>query len=143
VVVPRNLLGNRLIGAFRNSAAGQQWHNKHFKFMLRLERLWEQQNRTPVLLISGAIILAIALLDWWTKPYVSLGFFYLFPIMLAAGFLPRWMVVLLGVVCAVLSEVFSSLDNIFKAIPGERRKSFCFEGLKYGAVAKKFGHLDE
>ena len=78
--------------------------------MLRLERLWEQQNRTLVLLISGTIILAIALLDWWTKPYVSLGFFYLFPIMLTAGFLPRWAVVLLGVVCAVLSETFSSLD---------------------------------
>jgi two-component system sensor kinase FixL len=78
--------------------------------MLRLERLWEQQNRIPVLLISGAIILAIALLDWWTKPYVSLGFFYLFPIMLTAGFLPRWAVVLLGGVCAVLSELFSSLD---------------------------------
>ena len=78
--------------------------------MLRLERLWEQTNRIPVLLISGAIILAIALLDWWTKPYVSLGFFYLFPIMLTAGFLPRWAVVLLGVVCAVLSELFSSLD---------------------------------
>jgi two-component system sensor kinase FixL len=78
--------------------------------MLRLERLWEQQNRTPVLLISGAIILAIALLDWWTKPYVSLGFFYLFPIMLTAGFLPRWIVVLLAAVCAVLSELFSSLD---------------------------------
>jgi PAS domain S-box-containing protein len=78
--------------------------------MLRLERLWEQQNRAPVLLISGAIILAIALLDWWTKPYVSLGFFYLFPIMLTAGFLPRWIVVLLAAVCAVLSELFSSLD---------------------------------
>jgi two-component system sensor kinase FixL len=78
--------------------------------MLRLERLWEQTNRIPVLLISGAIILGIALLDWWTKPYVSLGFFYLFPIMLTAGFLPRWAVVLLGVVCAVLSELFSSLD---------------------------------
>jgi two-component system sensor kinase FixL len=78
--------------------------------MLRLERLWEQQNRTPVLLISGAMILGIALLDWRTKPYVSLGFFYLFPIMLTAGFLPRWVVVLLGGVCAVLSEVFSSLD---------------------------------
>jgi PAS domain S-box-containing protein len=86
--------------------------------MLRLERLWEQQNRAPVLLISGAIILAIALLDWWTKPYVSLGFFYLFPIMLTAGFLPRWTVVLLAAVCAVLSELFSSLDpkdSIFRS----------------------------
>src|ERR1700686_5398755 len=81
--------------------------------MLHLERLWEQQNRTAVLLISGAIILAIALLDWWTKPYVSLGFFYLFPIMLAAGFLPRWGVALLGLGCAVLSALYSLLEMSF------------------------------
>jgi len=39
-----------------------------------------------------------------------LGFLYLFPIMLAAGFLPRWAIVLLGVACAFLSERFSNLD---------------------------------
>src|ERR1700684_4077975 len=71
-----------------------------------LERVWEDRNRTPVLLVSAAIIGAIALVDWWTKPYVSLGFLYLFPIMLAAGFLPRWAVGTLGVVCAILAEVF-------------------------------------
>jgi DNA-binding CsgD family transcriptional regulator len=48
--------------------------------------------------------------DWLTKPYFSIGFLYLFPIMLAAGFLPRWAILLLSVACAVLSEVFSSLD---------------------------------
>ena len=37
-------------------------------------------------------------------PYVSLGFLYLFPIMLAAGFLPRWSIALLGVGCAILSD---------------------------------------
>ena len=65
------------------------------------------------MVVSGAIILAIALLDWWTKPYVSLGFLYLFPIMLAAGFLPRWAVALLGVTSAILAEVFSALDTSF------------------------------
>jgi len=54
--------------------------------------------------------LVIALADWWTKPYVSLGFLYLFPVMLGAGFLPRWAVAVLGAACAVLSEVFSSLE---------------------------------
>jgi len=56
------------------------------------------------------MIVAIALVDWWTTPYVSLGFLYLFPIMLAAGFLPRTALVAVSVFCAVLSEVFSSLD---------------------------------
>jgi len=78
--------------------------------MLRVEGIWDQRNRTAVLLISGVIVLAIALVDWRTKPYVSLGFLYLFPIMLTAGFVPRWAVILLGAACAVLSEAFSSLD---------------------------------
>jgi len=81
------------------------------KSMWRLERVWEESNRTIVLLVSGAIILLVALADWWTKPFVAFGVLYLFPIMLAAGFLPRWVVALLGVGCAVLSESFSSLDR--------------------------------
>ncbi len=78
--------------------------------MLPLERLWSERNRDPILLISGVIILAVALIDWWTKPFVSLGFLYLFPIMFAAGFLPRWLVAALGIVCAVLAEEFSALE---------------------------------
>jgi two-component system sensor kinase FixL len=78
--------------------------------MPQLERVWEESNRTSVLLISGAIIVIVAAVDWWTKPYVSLGFLYLFPIMLGAAFLPRWAVVLLAAGCAVLAEVFSSLQ---------------------------------
>ena len=81
--------------------------------MLSLERLWHERSRTPVLAISGTIILLIAVVDWWTKPYVSLGFLYLFPIMFAAAFLPRWLVALLGVTCAYLAEVFSSLAPSF------------------------------
>jgi PAS domain S-box-containing protein len=77
--------------------------------MLNLEWIWEPRHRAAVLLISGGIVLAIAGVDWWTKPYVSLGFFYLFPIMLAAGFLPRWAIALMGIACALLSERFSNL----------------------------------
>src|SRR5260370_30145060 len=79
--------------------------------MWRLERVWEECNRPPVLLLSGAIILVVAVADWWTKPFVAFGILYLFPIMLAAGFLPRWVIALLGTGCAVLSEAFSSLDR--------------------------------
>ena len=75
--------------------------------MLRLEQVWEVRNRTKVLSISAAAIVAIATVDWLTKPYLSLGFLYLFPIVLMAGFLPRWAIPPLGVVCAVLSELFS------------------------------------
>ncbi|MGO9863265.1 MAG: LuxR C-terminal-related transcriptional regulator [Terriglobales bacterium] len=78
--------------------------------MLNLELMWEARNRTTVLLTSTATVFAIAAIDWWTKPYVSLGFLYLFPIMLAAGFLPRWAITLMGIACALLSERFSNLD---------------------------------
>jgi DNA-binding CsgD family transcriptional regulator len=78
--------------------------------MVSIERLWNERNRNKVLAISGVIILVIAIVDWRTKPYVSLGFLYLFPIMFAAAFLPRWLVALIGFVCALLAELFSSLD---------------------------------
>jgi two-component system, LuxR family, sensor kinase FixL len=78
--------------------------------MPSFDRLWDQRNRAPVLALSTFLVAAIALVDWWTKPYVSLGFLYLFPIMLAAAFLPRWFVALLGAACATLAEVFSSLE---------------------------------
>lgn len=78
--------------------------------MPHLDRIWERRNRTTVLLASTFIVLGIAVVDWWTKPYFSLGFLYLFPIMLAAGFLPRWAIVLVGVACGLLSERFSNLD---------------------------------
>jgi hypothetical protein len=57
--------------------------------ILPAEQFWDRANRIPVLLASIGMIVVIALVDWWTTPYVSLGFLYLVPIMLAAGFLPR------------------------------------------------------
>lgn len=79
--------------------------------MLSLDKLWSPPNRILVLSAAAIMIVAIALVDWWTLPYVSLGFLYLFPIMLAAGFLPRPALIVLGIVCGILSEVFSSLDS--------------------------------
>ena len=79
--------------------------------MFSLATLSEERNRTSVLAISGTIILIVAAVDWWTKPYVTLVFLYLITIMLASAFLPRWLVALLGFACADLAEVFSSLDQ--------------------------------
>jgi PAS domain S-box-containing protein len=88
-----------------------------------LERIWEPRSRTMILLASALAVLAIAAVDWWTKPYFSLGFLYLFPIMLAAGFVPRWVVVVLGIGCALLSERFSNLD------PSDSTIRLAFEAL--------------
>ncbi|MBV9265321.1 MAG: PAS domain S-box protein [Acidobacteriaceae bacterium] len=93
--------------------------------MWHFEDIWEARNRAPVLALSGVLLLGIALVDWLTKPYWSLGFLYLFPIMLAAGFLPRWGIFLLAATCAVLNEVFSSLD------PSEALVRLCFVSLAF------------
>lgn len=81
--------------------------------MPSLEKIWEIHNRKAVLLVSAIVITLIAVVDWKTDPYFSLGFLYLFPIIAVSGFLPRWMVALLGVGCALLSEIFSSLDRSY------------------------------
>jgi two-component system sensor kinase FixL len=74
-----------------------------------LDAIWDKRYRTPALILSTVAIFLTALFDWWTKPYVSFGFLYLFPIILMAGFLPRYLIALSGAVCAILSEMFSSL----------------------------------
>jgi PAS domain S-box-containing protein len=79
--------------------------------MPRLESLWDERNRGRVLAVSAFLVLVIAVVDWRTLPYLSLGFLYLFPIILAAGFLPRWAVALMGIGCAGLSELFSELGT--------------------------------
>ena len=55
--------------------------------------------------------MAIAVADWATKPYISLGFLYLFPIMILGGFLSRAQIVGVALVCAVLQEAFSNLPE--------------------------------
>ncbi len=66
-------------------------------------------KRKFVLTFAISLIAAIAFADWLTKPYISIGFLYLFPIMLVGGILRRWQIVLLSLLCAILQEAFSNL----------------------------------
>lgn len=72
---------------------------------------YSPKNRVRSLTIAAVLILSIAVADWATKPYYSLGFLYLFPIMLAGGFLPRVQILGLSLFCAILHEVFSSFPS--------------------------------
>lgn len=90
---------------------------------MAVENLWNRRNQMPVLMASAGMIAVIALADWWTPPYVSLGFLYVLPIMLAAGFLPRSVLAAVGVLCTGLTEAFSSLD------PSGRVFRMVFEAL--------------
>jgi two-component system sensor kinase FixL len=78
---------------------------------MELSLIYRRENRTRFLIAAAILIVAIATIDWLTKPYISIGFLYLFPIMLIAGFLPRWQIVAIALVCAVLQELFSELPS--------------------------------
>jgi len=69
--------------------------------------LYSPQNRRRALAATAALVALVAAADWITKPNFSLNFLYLFPIMLAGGFLNRWQIAVMGVCCAILGELFS------------------------------------
>jgi two-component system, LuxR family, sensor kinase FixL len=73
--------------------------------------IYAPANRVKLLTVAGSLVAAIAILDWRTKPYLSLGFLYLFPIVIAGGFLSRTQVVVVALICAFLQEAFSNLPQ--------------------------------
>ncbi len=73
--------------------------------------IYTRATRRFLLLAAAVLVAAIAFTDWFTKPYISIGFLYLFPIMLISGILPRWQIVGVALLCSVLQEVFSNLPS--------------------------------
>ena len=78
---------------------------------MELSSIYSEDNRKRFLVAAVVLIVVIAVVDWQTKPFISIGFLYLFPILLVAGFLPRWQVIFVALVCAVLQELFSELPS--------------------------------
>jgi len=78
---------------------------------MEFSSIYSEDNRKRFLIAAVILIAVIAVIDWQTKPFISIGFLYLFPIMLVAGFLPRWQITLVALVCAVLQELFSELPS--------------------------------
>jgi two-component system, LuxR family, sensor kinase FixL len=78
---------------------------------MELSSIYSQANRQRFLVAAAILIVVIAVVDWQTKPFISIGFLYLFPILLVAGFLPRWQIIFVALVCAVLQELFSELPS--------------------------------
>ena len=79
--------------------------------MKDLLSIYAPVHRIKLMVVAGLLISVIAVIDWATKPYISLGFLYLFPIMILGGFLSRIQIVGVALVCAVLQEVFSNLPE--------------------------------
>ena len=78
---------------------------------MEFSSIYSEENRKRFLVAAAILIVVIAVVDWQTKPFISIGFLYLFPILLVAGFLPRWQIALVALVCAVLQELFSELPS--------------------------------
>jgi hypothetical protein len=66
-------------------------------------------NRNILLVAAAGLTCVIALADWYTRPFISIGFLYLFPMMLISGVLKRWQIVTASVACAILQELYSNL----------------------------------
>jgi len=78
---------------------------------MKFSSIYSEDNRRRFLIFAAVLIVVIAVVDWQTKPFISIGFLYLFPILLVAGFLPRWQMILVALICAVLQELFSELPS--------------------------------
>ena len=79
--------------------------------MKSLLSIFAPANRTTLLTVAGFMVAAIAVADWLTKPYISLGFLYLFPIIIVGAFLSRTQTIGVALVCTVLQEAFSNLPE--------------------------------
>jgi two-component system, LuxR family, sensor kinase FixL len=79
--------------------------------MKDLLSIYAPTNRTRMLAIATLLIAGIAIIDWWATHYISLGFLYLFPIIILGGFLSRAQIIGVALVCAFLQEAFSNLPE--------------------------------
>lgn len=80
--------------------------------MNRLDRFlaWSEGHRLVIVAAAAALVTATAALDW-VLPNASVGFLYLFPILLSAAILSRPQVVALAFLCAYLREAFDPLQG--------------------------------
>jgi signal transduction histidine kinase len=74
----------------------------------KLLQLYTETHRGKVLASAALLLAAIILVDWIIVPGIPLGGFYILPILLAAGFLNRYQLVGLSLVCAILREAFGT-----------------------------------
>jgi two-component system sensor kinase FixL len=84
---------------------------------------YAEANRERLLATAALLIVVIGVVDWATVRSLGLGFLYFFPIVLASGFLSRWQIVVVALVCAVWREAFSYLPAGPERLP---RVAFVF-----------------
>jgi two-component system, cell cycle sensor histidine kinase and response regulator CckA len=70
---------------------------------------YSRTNRFAVVASAAAMLAAIAFVDLYLVRTASLGFLYIVPLVVAAGFLHRWQIVLAALACAILREAGSPI----------------------------------
>src|SRR5580658_6638740 len=63
-----------------------------------------------VLLKAGVLIAIIAIADWRADKDVTLGFLYLFPMLMVGSVLKRWQIGIVAALCTLLAEIFDSFE---------------------------------
>jgi two-component system, LuxR family, sensor kinase FixL len=87
-------------------------------------------TRSSALIRAGALIAVIAIIDWRVENNVSLGFLYLFPMLILGAWLERWQLAVAASLCTVLVEVFDPFK--FTASEGVPRVILVFAAF-FGA----------
>ena len=98
--------------------------------MARAVSIYSPANRGKFLALAAVMIIAVAAIDWRTPSYISLGFLYLFPIMLVSGYLTKTQIAIVGLLCSGLQELFSNLPRD-QAIPRLAMTSIGFVGTGF------------
>src|SRR5271154_3502641 len=66
---------------------------------------------TKAVLLKAALLIAlIALADWRADKDVTLGFLYLFPMLMVGSVLKRWQIGVVAALCTFLAELFDSFE---------------------------------
>ena len=66
---------------------------------------------TKSILLKAAVLIAvIAFADWRADKDVTLGFLYLFPMLMVGSVLKRWQIAIAATLCTFLAEFFDSFD---------------------------------
>ena len=63
-----------------------------------------------ILLKAGLLIAVIAFADWRADKDVTLGFLYLFPMLMVGSVLKRWQIGAVAALCTFLAEIFDSFE---------------------------------
>ncbi len=78
-------------------------------------RYLSSATRSAVLVRATLLIALIALIDWKVETNISLGFLYLFPMLIVGAQLSRWQIALVAALCTQLVEWFDP----FPFVPAE------------------------